>query len=141
MRWKKRGRKSLADALTTPVDEVLPDFPGNVEKMSLVAERSVVAREVEAVSDVARGKSNNGKSNTVESHCCWNKNDVKVQKKKGLCREESNVVDAPADGDVGVVDADAVSESTLFAKDTRVSALVRDCLYIHSPACRKRLMT
>lgn len=111
---EEKDREKLAGVLTAPVNDRSPVVPRNVEKVSPVAESTVVVRELEAEWDVA---DKNGKGNTVESRLCRNESDVILPKRKGVRLEELAVVDAPTYGDSDEVAANAESEGTLIAKE------------------------
>lgn len=114
---EERSRKRRADALTAPVEEVSPLVSQNAEKVSSVVESRATARYVGEVSDVAPAKEDNGKGHTVDSRSYGNIHFEIVKEKKSICREEPILVDAPTDGDVGVVGGDAMAEGTLIANE------------------------
>lgn len=81
---EKRVRRRLEDGLTTPIDDLSPVVPSNVEDVSPVVEGSVVTIGVDSVSDVAPVEGGHGKGHTVESRRCRNRSGVMVQTKKGF---------------------------------------------------------
>lgn len=111
---EEMDQKRLADAFMALVYDWPPIALPNDEEVSPVAESSVVAREMEVVWDDG---GENEKSHTVDSRCCRNKDAVMVKKRKIVRREELGSIDAPTDGGVGVVAAEAVSQSIMIAKN------------------------
>lgn len=110
---EERGRKRSAKALKTPADKLSPIIPPNTDEVSPVSEGTTAGRVAREVSRVALGKRDGGKGHTIDSRHCRNMDGVKVvaRKRKGVCRDKPIGVGAPTDIDVGVVFADALSET------------------------------
>lgn len=67
---EERGRKWLAEVLTTPVDKLSPAVSPNTEEVSPVVKSAATGKEVEEVSYVAPGEEISGKGHTMDScHC------------------------------------------------------------------------